>query len=46
MPAIFIRTGSRYRKSCSSFLVYLPIGLSGSTKPDSMYSREFQPPPL
>ena len=36
MPAIFILVGSRYRKSCNSFLVYLRIGLSGSTKPDSM----------
>ena len=36
MPAIFIRTGSWCRKSCSSFLVYLRIGLSGSKKPDSL----------
>ena len=35
MPAIFILIGSRYRKSWSSFLVYLRIGLSGSKKPDS-----------
>ena len=35
MPAIFILVGSWWRKSCSSFLVYLRIGLSGSTKPDS-----------
>ena len=28
MPAIFIRVGSRYRKSASSFLVNLPTGLS------------------
>ena len=30
MPAIFIRTGSWYRKSSSSFLVNLRTGLSGS----------------
>ena len=36
MPAIFIRTGSWYRKSRSSVLVYLRIGLSGSTKPDAL----------
>ena len=36
MPAIFIRTGSRCRKSCSSFLVKSRTGLSGSKKPDSM----------
>ncbi len=39
MPAIFILVGSRYRKSCSSFFVYSRIGLSGSTSPDSVYSR-------
>ena len=36
MPAIFILIGSWWRKSCSSFLVYLRIGLSGSRKPDSL----------
>lgn len=36
MPAIFIRVGSRCRKSCSSFLVNFRIGLSGSKKPDSL----------
>ena len=46
MPAIFILVGSWWRKSCSSFFVYLRIGLSGSKKPDSAKSREFQPPPL
>lgn len=36
MPAIFIRVGSRWRKSCNSFFVNLRIGLSGSKKPDSL----------
>ena len=34
MPAIFTLVGSWWRKSCSSVLVYLRIGLSGSRKPD------------
>ena len=46
MPAIFILTGSCSRKSWSSCFVYLRIALSGSTKPDSAYSLEFQPPPV
>ncbi len=36
MPAIFILTGSWWRKSDSSRLVYLRMGLPGSTKPDSL----------
>ncbi len=36
MPAIFILVGSRRRKSCSSCLVYLRIGVSGSMKPDAL----------
>ena len=36
MPAIFILVGSRWRKSCSSFLVYWRIGLSGSKKPEAL----------
>ena len=35
MPAIFILTGSWWRKSCISCLVNLRIGLSGSKKPDA-----------
>lgn len=46
MPAIFIRTGSRYRRSCSSRSVNSPTGLPASYSPDSVYSRAFQPPAL
>ncbi len=34
MPLTLILTGSLYRKSNSSFLVYLRIGLAGSMNPD------------
>ena len=34
MPSIFIRSGSWWRKACSSFFVNLRIGLSGSKKPE------------
>ncbi len=30
MPPIFILTGSWYRKSCSSFLLNVLMGLAGS----------------
>src|SRR5690606_7198183 len=46
IPLIFTLVGSRYRKSCRSFLVYLRIGLSGSKKPDSVMTRTVQPPPV
>ncbi len=39
MPSIFIRVGSRYRKSWSSRSVYARIGLAGSKKPDAVHSR-------
>ncbi len=45
----FTLTGAPYRKACISFLVYLRIGLSGSTKPDWAYTwtvhwlSDFQP---
>src|SRR5690606_38988039 len=46
MPLILTFVGSRYRKSCSSFFVYLRIGLSGSRNPDSQKYRTDQPPAL
>lgn len=41
-PSTLTLVGSRYRKSCISFLVNFAIGLSGSRKPDSAYTRTVQ----
>src|SRR4029453_1063423 len=43
MPSTFILVGSRYRRSWSSFLVNLAIGLSILKKPDPLKIRPYQP---
>ena len=43
MPSTLILVGSRYRRSCLSFLVNLAIGLSGSKNPQPRKIRPYQP---
>ncbi len=43
MPSTLILVGSLYRRSWSSFLVNLRIGLSGSKKPLCRKMRPYQP---
>ena len=43
MPSTLILVGSRWRRSCSSFLVNLRIGLSVSKKPEPLKMRPYQP---
>src|SRR5438552_18065508 len=46
MPSTLILVGSLWSRSCSSFLVYRRIGLSGSKKPQPAKMRPYQPSTL
>src|ERR687895_1592116 len=43
IPSTLILVGSLYSRSCSSLLLYLRIGLSGSKKPQPRKMRPYQP---
>jgi hypothetical protein len=43
IPSTLILVGSLWSRSCSSFLVNLRIGLSGSKKPQPRKMRPYQP---
>src|SRR4051794_41390109 len=46
IPSTLTLVGSLWSRSCSSFLVYFRIGLSGAQKPQPREERPHQPSPL